>query len=101
MIFIGDDFTGHVKTIRNGFENVYEGWGFGDRNQTGNKILDFVVSYDMILAKTWLKKRDSRLITYKSGGNASQIDFFFTRKVRRNCYIACKVIPEECVAMKH
>ena len=47
----------------------------------------------MILAKTWFRKRDSHLITYKSGGNANQIDFFLTRRVGRSCCIDCKVIP--------
>ena len=78
-IFIGDNFNGHVGNSRSGFENVHEGYGFGDRNDVGNSILDFAVSYDMILANTWFKKLDSHLITYRSGRNASQIDFFFTR----------------------
>ena len=45
-IFIGGDFNGHVGTSRSGFENVDGRCGFGDRNETRNTILDFVVSYD-------------------------------------------------------
>ena len=76
-ILIGGDFNGHVGNSRSGFENVYGGYGFGVRNDARNSILDFAVSYDMILANTWFRKLDSHLITYRSGGNASQIDFFF------------------------
>ena len=65
-----------------------------------NSILDFDVSYDMILANTWFRKLDSHLITYRSGGNASQIDFFLTKRVDRSC-LDCKVIPRECVATQH
>ena len=82
-ICIWDDFNGHVRTSRSGFENVNEGCGFGDRNETKNTILDFIVSYDIILVNTWFRKRDIHLITYKSGGNANQIDFFLIRKVGR------------------
>ena len=96
-ISIGGDFNGHVGNSRSGFENVHGGYGFGDRNDTGNSILDFAVSYDMILANTWFRKLDSFLITYRSGGNAGQIDFFFTRRVRRSCCLDCKVISGECV----
>ena len=46
-------------TSCSGFENVNEGCGFGDRNETENTILDFIVSYDMILVNTWFRKRDS------------------------------------------
>ena len=97
-IFIGGDFNRYVRNSRSGFENVYGGYGFGDKNDAGNSILDFVVSYDMILPNTWFKKLNSHLITYRSGGNASQIDFFPTRRVGRSCCLNCKVIPEECVA---
>ena len=41
------------------------------------------------------------MITYKSGGNASQIDFFLTRRVGRTCCLDYKVIPGECVATQH
>ena len=51
-IFIGGDFNGHVGNSRSGFENVYGGYGFGDRNDAKNSILDFAISYDMILANT-------------------------------------------------
>ena len=74
--------------------------GFGDRNEAGNSILGFVVSYDMTLANTWFRKIDSHLIIYRSGGNASQIGFFLIRRVGRSC-IDCKVISRKCVAMQH
>ncbi|CAH9114689.1 unnamed protein product, partial [Cuscuta europaea] len=28
---------------------------------------------------TWFKKRDSHLVTYKSGANSTQIDYFLVR----------------------
>ena len=74
-IFIRGDFNGHVGNSRSGFENVHGRYGFGVRNDAGNSILDFAISYDMILANTWFRKLDSHLITYRSGGNASQISF--------------------------
>ena len=99
-IFIGDDFHGHVGNSRNGFENVIRGYGFRDKNDARNSILDFAVSYDMIIANIWFRKLDSHLITYRSGGNANQIDFFLTRRVGRSC-LDCKVILGECVATQH
>ena len=37
----------------------------------------------------------SRLITYKSGGAATQIDFMLLRKSKRKCILDIKVIPGE------
>ena len=100
-IFIEGDFNAHVGNSRSGFENVHGGYSFEDRNDARNSILNFSVSYDMILANTWFRKLDFHLITYRSGGNASQIDFFLTRRLGRSCCLDCKVIPWECVATSH
>jgi len=37
------------------------------------------------------------LITFRSGSNASQIDFFLIRRVDRGSCIDCKVVPGESV----
>ena len=100
-IFIGGVFNGHVGNSRSGFENVHGGYGFGDKNDAENSILDFAVSYDMILVNTWFRKLVSHLITYRSKGNASQINFFLTRRVGRSCCLDCKVILGECVVTQH
>ncbi|KAL6541798.1 hypothetical protein OROGR_011284 [Orobanche gracilis] len=50
---------------------------------------------------TWFEKRDSHLVTYRNGGNASQIDFFLVRNVWRKSFTNCKVIPGESAATQH
>ena len=100
-IFIKGDFNGHIRNSRTRFENAHRGYGFGDGNYAGNSILDFVVSSNMILANIWFMKLDFHLIIYRSGGNASQIDFFLTRRVGRSCCLDYKVILGKCVAMQH
>ena len=96
----GGDLNGHVRTSRYGFDNVHGGFSFRERNEPGNLILDFALSYDLILANTWFRKRESDLITFRSGSSASQIDFFLTRKVNRGC-MDCKVVPGESVVTQH
>ena len=48
-LFISGDFNGHVGTSY-GFDSVHGGFDFGERNEPGNSILNFVLSYDLILA---------------------------------------------------
>ena len=58
-LFIGGDLNGHVGTSRYRFDSVNERFDFGERNESGNSILDFALSYDLILANTWFRKRVS------------------------------------------
>ena len=51
-LFIGGDLNGHVGTSRYAFDSVHGGFDFGERNEPCNSILDFALSYDLILANT-------------------------------------------------
>ena len=48
-----------------------------------------------------VKKRDSHLITYRSGNTATQIDSMLFRKSLRKLVMDVKVIPGEEVALQH
>ena len=80
---------------------MHGGFGLGDRNGMGGTILDFAVSYDLIIANTYFKKREEHLITYKSGTNKSQIDYFLIRKSDRSLCKDCKVILGESLVPQH
>ncbi|KAJ7959944.1 Retrovirus-related Pol polyprotein LINE-1 [Quillaja saponaria] len=100
-LFIGADLNGHVGSTNEGFERVHGGYGYGVKNEGGESILDFTVAYDLILANTFFKKRESHLITFSSRPNKSQIDFVMTRKVDRAVCKDCKVLPGECLVSQH
>ena len=51
-LFIGGDLNGHVGTSRYGYDSVHGGFDFGERNEPGNSILDFALSYNLISANT-------------------------------------------------
>ena len=100
-IYIGGDFNGHVGEDRLGYEMVHGGYGIGNRNDLGESILDFAMAYGLVLVNTYFKKRFKHLITFKSGTNKSQIDFFITRKGDRLTCKDCKVIPGESLTTQH
>ncbi|AQL05851.1 Retrovirus-related Pol polyprotein LINE-1 [Zea mays] len=100
-LFIGGDLNGHVGTSSTSFEGVHGGFGFGTRNQEGEEILNFALAYDMFIANTFFKKRQSHLVTFSSGHHTSQIDFVLLRKEDRHACLDCKVIPGECVVTQH
>ena len=57
--------------------------------------------HDLILSNTWFKKRESHLITFKSGTNVSLIDFILTRKVDSRCCKDCKMILGVSITTQH
>ncbi|CAL5444736.1 unnamed protein product [Camellia sinensis] len=54
---IGRDFNDHVGIDKLGYERVHGGYDFGDRNEAGENILDFVLVSDMVMANIMYKKR--------------------------------------------
>ena len=92
------DWNGHFGREAAGYEGVHGGSGYGERNADGDRVLEFAVANDFVIANTFFVKRDCHLITYQSGNAKTQIDFILLRK--RNLKMAKdnKVIPsEECV----
>ncbi len=60
-----------------------------------------IESLDLALENTFFNKKEEHLITYKSGGNSSQIDFIITRGADLKEMRDCKVIPVEEVVSQH
>ena len=80
----------------------WEGHGRPEPDVEGERILEYALAFDLLLGNTCFKKRDSHLITYKSGRNiATQIDFILFRRTMRKLVTDVKVIPGEEVALQH
>ncbi|XP_076940095.1 uncharacterized protein LOC143609136 [Bidens hawaiensis] len=100
-ICIGGDFNGHIGKDNDGFQGVHGGFGFGNRNETGTDLLDFALAHDLGIINSFFKKRDSHLITFRSGGRNTQIDYLLMRQGDRRWWKDCKVIPGETVVAQH
>ncbi|XP_026427242.1 craniofacial development protein 2-like isoform X1 [Papaver somniferum] len=100
-LIIGGDFHGHVGRSREGFHRVHGGFGYGDKNQEGEEILNFALANDLMVANTFFKKKESHIVTFINGEYSSQINFFLARRGDRKECKECKVIPEGCVVSQH
>ena len=92
------DWNGHIGREAAGYEGVHGGYGCGERNADGGRVLDFVIANDFIIGNTFFNKRDSHLATYQYGNAKIQIDFIISRK--RNLKMAKNIkaiLSEECV----
>ena len=75
MLVLGGDFNGHVGEHSAGFEGVHGGSRYSMRNQDGLCILHFCVANKLALTNIFFGKNKSRLITFPSRSNHTQIDF--------------------------
>ena len=91
----GADINGHMGINPGVFQRVHRGTGYGQRNREGEKILESMESLDLALVNTFFNKREEHIITYKTGGNSSQIDFIMTLRADLKEMRDCKVIYQE------
>ena len=74
-VILAGDLNRHVGQSREGIKRWHGGWGIGEKNSDGQRILDYMISQDMVVLNTFFEKRRNQLVTYNSGGRMSQIDF--------------------------
>ena len=101
LLIIGGDLNGHVGKDNKGFEEVMGIYGFGERNEDGENILDFCQSRRLSILNTMFKKEKGKMITYKSGGAETQIDYILVRRNDAMKILDCKVIPGEACITQH
>ena len=100
-VFIGGDLNGHVDKEAGQYTQAHGGFGFDELNNEGQSIIEFYMAYDLKIVNTCFKKREDHLITYKSGANRSQIDFFLVKNSDRRISTNFKVIPIDGVTTQH
>jgi len=57
-------------------ERINGGYGFGERNEAGEKVLGFASSYELAMVDIYFRKSEMHYITYKRGINRLQNDYF-------------------------
>ncbi|XP_009627203.1 uncharacterized protein [Nicotiana tomentosiformis] len=94
-LFIGGDFNGHIGASARGYDDVHGGFGFGDRNEGFNSLLDFARAFDLVIANSSFPKREEHLVTFRNSMGKTQIAYLLGRKCDKGMCTDCKVIPSE------
>ena len=79
-VLVGGDFNGHVGSDMGGFGEVHGGFGIGQINDGGIRLLDWAVGKGLRLMNTCFQKRNSRLVTFRSGETETMIDYILVNK---------------------
>ena len=100
-VLVGRDFHGHIDSDMDGFGEVHRGFGIGQINDAGIKLLDWVVVKELGFMNTCFQKKKSRLTTFKLGQTETMIDYIFVNNKYRSDVKDRKVIPSEEIVSQH
>ena len=56
ICFVLGDFNGHVGRSSLGYIGIHGGFGWGERNRDGERILEFADSLDMVVGNTFFQE---------------------------------------------
>ncbi|VDL69559.1 unnamed protein product [Nippostrongylus brasiliensis] len=97
---VAGDLNGHVGISEDGFK-CHGGFGFGIRNEDGERILEYACSNNLAITNTMFRKRPSHLISFYSGNRRSQIDYVLVRRRDAKLVSDARVVPYETVVTRH
>ncbi|XP_068203586.1 craniofacial development protein 2-like [Palaemon carinicauda] len=100
-VIVGADLNGHIGSENKAIGRVHGSHGIGERNPEGESVVNFALSFGMVIVNTFFKKKREHLITYSSQGRCSQIGYFLYKRIKPVEFTNCKVIPGDYVAPQH
>jgi len=101
MVVLAGDMNGHVGSNSAGYDGMHGGYGFGDRNADGSRILEFADGPNVVICNTLFMKQESKLVTYEPGSAKSTVDYIMVRQRDKVKFRNVNVIPNEKCVPKH
>ena len=100
MLIMADDMNAHVGKRQNSEENIGH-YGWGSRNREGQDLVGILTRNQLVVINSFLQKKESHKITYRSGDNRTEIDLLIVRSCQRNKVRDCKVLAGEHITRQH
>jgi len=98
MVVLTGDMNGRVGSSNVGYDGNHGGFGYGDRNADGSRILEFADGLNLVICNTLFMKQESQMVTYAAGLVKSTVGYIIVRQKDKAKVCNVKVIPnEECV----
>ena len=93
ILIIMGDFNAKVGNEKH--EDIVGNFGLGERNERGERLIEWAQVHDMVIGNTWFAQHPRRLWTWQSPGDRvrNQIDYILISKRFRNALISTKTRP--------
>ena len=100
LLIIGD-FNAKIGNCK--YQDLVGNYGLGERNQRGDRLLQFCIENNLVVTNTTFKHPKRLLYTWKSPGDVTrnQIDYLLIRKRHRNSIKQCKTYPGADIGSDH
>jgi len=98
MVVLADDINGHVGSSNVDYDGMHGGFGYGERNADGCRILKFADELNFVICNTLFMKQESQLVTYAV---KSMVNYIIVQQEDKANECNAKVIPNEEYISKH
>ena len=98
LVIMGDFIA---KVCKGSYEDIVRSYGLGERNERGDKLIEWCTENNQIIMNTLFQHHPRRLWAWKSPGEniKNQIDYITICKRHRMLSDKSNVIPEQIVAV--
>ena len=95
------DMNAKVGSISH--SNIVDNFGLGDKNNRGERFIQFCKQNQLIITNTWFQQQQQKLYTWKSPGDTTrnQIDYIMINQRFRNCIKLAKTLPAAAINSDH
>lgn len=103
-VIVMGDLNAQVGNERLGKEEVIGPFGYGKKNEEGEKLGDFCERNGLIVGNTWFRKKNSHKITRYGWGERrtkTAIDYFLVEKTNRRQLMDVTALPGEAFDGDH
>ena len=100
MVVMGDM---NAKIGKGSVDRYVGEFGLGERNDSGDRLLEFCIEKDLFVANTHFQQPARRLYTWKSPGDVyrNQIDYIMVRRRFSNSVKNCRTFPGADINSDH
>ena len=101
VLVVMGDFN--AKIGKGTYQHIVGNFGLGKRNTRGDRLVQFCLEHDLVIANTYFQNPKRLLYTWKSPGDVSrnQIDYILIRSRHRNSIKKCKTYPGADIGSDH
>ena len=101
VLCLAGDFNAHLGKAEEGEEECVGKHSWGTRNRDGQELVDLMMRNGLVEVSTFMEKRESHKITYRSGQHKSVVDMLLVKTQQRSKVKDCKAVPGEHTASQH
>lgn len=100
---ISGDWNAKVGKGNESYENAMGRYGYGDRNERGEKLLEFALKHDMTICNTMFQQKDSRKWTWLApdGQHKNMIDLILIENRWKTSVRLCRTFQGADVSSDH